>query len=795
MNTIFNLMSQRASQLNEPQYTAPKIMPNRHNIDITKYYDVRNKARIQDLQKVGKENNNKTFHNEYIESLVSPSQMNLIKNALLKKRMRELSNEYVEGEKKTKEINENADLELLFNNLSDKVSSGIFDVVMMEEIHKILNIFQTESYLFSSYLIDKYLTYFEDIESVIQDKSTQYLMMKNKKDKNISQFILLIFEKCINICKLLKESFQRGETIIDRKNALLSFNKDTNLKKIDTKFIKSYETTLKELEASKDAKDSEVVNVLKDLRKTMLMTETEKSAFMGKILSEEADKARAQEEEERLRQEAEDEIRRQEEALATMEEDERTRLEEERIRIEEANKAGEETTLKQKVDYLIRRYENEIKINEENINYLQDYNLEIGKVYAEEFAKLPFAVKEEMAIKDEKDVLKSVNKKYHSAIKELGRIQGVIDENEIFIKDLEDNIAKLRSDIDSTARNADKRKGIEKDYNEMLSIPLPDLISLPDFEYLSYDFTSETSAPPSSIESSAPPSGIESSIPPAPSGGVEETKDEGAEFKELTLEEQEKLITSVKSDISGIYSYIREQKDSKNLISAEVRQLVKEIDALNIKLEKQNKELAELEDLGYADKEVTAKEQDIELTKKELTSKQEELATKEANIETIKSTLKSVYESRKTKEDQLAKLEKVFSKTMGKRFDELFSSMAKKTPKRKERERPVLEPLAPVAEFVPEAEPVAEVEASGGFQIVAGNAKFKEKSYPRLRLKFIQIEKERVQELAKDMGIKLSNKEFHTGLTKKQYNEIFFDNYLKDKFKTSKGTNIFVESY
>ena len=152
----------------------------------------------------------------------------------------------------------------------------------MEEIHKILNIFQTESYLFSSYLIDKYLTYFEDIESVIQDKSTQYLISKNTKDKNMAQFILLIFEKCINICKLLKESFNRGEGIEDRKNALLSFNKDANLKKIDTKFIKSYETTLKQLEKSKTEKDNETINILKALRRTMLMSEEEKTIKMEK---------------------------------------------------------------------------------------------------------------------------------------------------------------------------------------------------------------------------------------------------------------------------------------------------------------------------------------------------------------------------------------------------------------------------------------------------------------------------------------------------------------------------------
>ena len=288
MNTIFNLMAQRVSEVSEPEYKAPFIkMPNRRNVDIKKYYDARNKARIQDLQKIGKEFNNKTYHNEYIESLVNPSQVNLIKNALLKKRMRELSSEFDVNKKAVKEISENTELELLFNNLSDKVSSGIFDVVMMEEIHKILNIFQTESYLFSSYLIDKYLTYFEDIESVIQDKSTQYLISKNTKDKNMAQFILLIFEKCINICKLLKESFNRGEGIEDRKNALLSFNKDANLKKIDMKFIKSYEITLKQLEKSKTEKDNETINILKDLRKTMLMDEEQRKAEIEKIKFEE----------------------------------------------------------------------------------------------------------------------------------------------------------------------------------------------------------------------------------------------------------------------------------------------------------------------------------------------------------------------------------------------------------------------------------------------------------------------------------------------------------------------------
>ena len=108
-----------------------------------------------------------------------------------------------------------------------------------------------------------------------------------------------------------------------------------------------------------------------------------------------------------------------------------------------------------------------------------------------------------------------------------------------------------------------------------------------------------------------------------------------------------------------------------------------------------------------------------------------------------------------------------------------------------EEEEPVLEPIAPVKEFKPAPAPVAEVETSGGFVASKYSAKFKGINYPRLRGKFIKLSKKEVKDLAKDMDIKLSTKEFIAGLTDEEFNGLFFDKYLNNKFKIKSGDSIF----
>ena len=199
MTTIFNLIKQRQNELKQPVITPPKSPLQYKNVNIVEYYNYMNANRIKESQIKGRENYNKTYHNEYVESLLNPSADNLIKNKLIKKRMRELSSEFVETTD-NKEVDQDNELELLFNQLTDKIESAIFDVTMMNDIHKILNIYQTRSFKFSKFLLEKYLNYLNDIKSVLEQEETQFIIQKKtKKDINVVQFLLTIIEKCQDI--------------------------------------------------------------------------------------------------------------------------------------------------------------------------------------------------------------------------------------------------------------------------------------------------------------------------------------------------------------------------------------------------------------------------------------------------------------------------------------------------------------------------------------------------------------------------------------------------------------------
>lgn len=761
MNTIFNLMKQRAEQLKQPQYKEPVITPPFLNENITKYYDELNSGKILSSQTIGKENHNKTFHSAYMETMFTPAKENMIKNALLRKRMRELNPEgkIEEQPEKKEEVSQNEDLELLFNQLSDKISSGIFDVIMMEEIHKILNIFQTKSYTFSKYLLEKYLNYLTDINDVLENDSTQYVITKNKKDANVAQFLQVIVEKCLYITNILLKSFDEGKSIVDRENILTTFNKSVNLKKIDKRFLVSYEKTLKNLEEEKNkmsASKKQAVNIqielLKDLRKTMLMSDEERRVEMEKIIADEAfagaeqlrleaealAKARA-DEEERLRLEAE--------AVAYEEEQKRLK-EEEILKIDEENRKGMEKTLENKINRMLIKYENHAKVHTANINNLGKFTNKLDDVLKQEEAKLPEKVVSDLELYSEADVRRTVNKSllplfdqylylrniHRNAISDILREQNALDDTKSKIKEFEEWEATPFS----------FSSNINREYENVIKEPYLDTIDIPKIEYVVFE-------KPAEEELGGVPEGKEDV------GGVPEGKEEDIK----TIEELETQLGQIEVALIRNTSQLPDLEKARLAVAKKNVLLGKSGDTKLIK--ELEKELKSLDDR-------------IELTKNTIITLNSQKIEIQKEIEKISLAVPHVKEAMKLL-DEIPKITKTDKTT---KIDV------------EEEPAPALEKVEPVAEFVPKPKPVEEVEASSGF-VAKGkyNVIFNGIEYPRRREKFIELSKADVLKLAQDMKITLPKRIFYAGISDEDLKSTFYDMYLKDKYFAKTGTSIF----
>ena len=513
MTTIFNLIKQRQNELKQPVITPPKSPLQYKNVNIVEYYNYMNANRIKESQIKGRENYNKTYHNEYVESLLNPSADNLIKNKLIKKRMRELSSEFVETTD-NKEVDQDNELELLFNQLTDKIESAIFDVTMMNDIHKILNIYQTRSFKFSKFLLEKYLNYLNDIKSVLEQEETQFIIQKKtKKDINVVQFLLTIIEKCQDINNKLLQSFDRGNNIKDRENILNSYNRDKNLKKINDTFLKTYK------------------GILENKDKPLVIAE-------GK-----------------------------EEDVPDMGE----------MKVEEDTK-DDETLLKEKEiegkrDFIITKLRNCIKIINSKIQLLEQTIIEIEEKQNIEKEKYPAEVQKLIDEEPKKTVISSIDdslkpyiKSYYKLDKtkknikeEIRQLQEVyLNKFERFItsngsKPIEQFTPQIIKKINTTYDDIIKEGKQQED--ELMQIQPPEI------EYLIYEPDEDVPK----IEH------IIMEEPTVADGGVEETKEEPAQEVQDLLNKRElitKEIGKINFTIDNLKAYISSIEDEAEILSS-----------------------------------------------------------------------------------------------------------------------------------------------------------------------------------------------------------------------------------
>jgi hypothetical protein len=250
---MLSLLRQRTSQLTHeiPQFIQPAYAK---PVDIVAYYKKQVKNQVeQDLYNVANENHNKINHGDYIESnfLLKYGQEDKYRNKLLKDRMQQLgltSYDFKPSETSLTIGNDDEDvnkLDMLINDFVLKVKSGLFDISMLSELNEIFKIIQLKSYLFSNELLDKYITYFEDMNVILGDKQTETVATeKGLSGEAILKALKNILVRCISILKLLFNT--SGKTVDDKKLIVIEYVKSDKFKIIETRIIEDISKKIKQ---------------------------------------------------------------------------------------------------------------------------------------------------------------------------------------------------------------------------------------------------------------------------------------------------------------------------------------------------------------------------------------------------------------------------------------------------------------------------------------------------------------------------------------------------------------------
>jgi cell division protein FtsB len=136
-------------------------------------------------------------------------------------------------------------LDMLINDFVLKVKSGLFDISMLSELNEIFKIIQLKSYLFSNELLDKYITYFEDMNVILGDKQTETVATeKGLSGEAILKAFKNILVRCISILKLLRST--SGKTVDDKKLIVIEYVKSDKFKVIETRIIEDISKKIKQ---------------------------------------------------------------------------------------------------------------------------------------------------------------------------------------------------------------------------------------------------------------------------------------------------------------------------------------------------------------------------------------------------------------------------------------------------------------------------------------------------------------------------------------------------------------------
>jgi hypothetical protein len=313
--SFYKLAKARTAELERPEKKIKIDYGDSKRVDIAKYHDDLTKGKVkQDYDSIRSHHHDKINHSDYLISQTNLGKTDLLKNKLLSERMAQLNATKYESVQEV-DINlgigsDNAvvqEVNQVIGDFIQKISSGVFDLTMTNDLYKLYKLIQTQTYKFGSDLLERYKSYFEDVKETLDlDETANVVRSYSRKDSSVLDLMTKIVENSINIIDKMLEAIVSGKSSEERKQILEQDVKNITFKKIDRTYLKELSDEIKNLEKSKksekdarkNAKNQALLEQLKNIEKVARMPEMQKQ---GLFLQEEREEE-IRLEEERKRQ-------------------------------------------------------------------------------------------------------------------------------------------------------------------------------------------------------------------------------------------------------------------------------------------------------------------------------------------------------------------------------------------------------------------------------------------------------------------------------------------------------------
>jgi hypothetical protein len=367
--SFYKLAKARVIELERPEKKIKLDYGETKRVDIAKYHDDLTKGKIkQDYDSIKSHHHDKLNHSDYLISQTNLGKTDLLKNKLLSERMAQLNATTYQPVQEV-DINlgigsSNAvvqEVNQVIGDFIQKISSGVFDLTMTNDLYKLYKLIQTQTYKFGSDLLERYKSYFEDVKDTLDlDETADVVRSYSRKDSSVLDLMKKIVNNSIQIINKMLEAIAKGSTSEERKQILEQNIKNISFKKIDTTYLKELSDEIKNLEKSKksekDARKTKKLQVLleqlKNIEKSARMPDMQKQALL------------LEEEEQRRRE--------QQENQGMMEQEQETReVNEEQRRIDEERQESERQEEQRRLDKIQQEEEKEreriMRIREEKL--------------------------------------------------------------------------------------------------------------------------------------------------------------------------------------------------------------------------------------------------------------------------------------------------------------------------------------------------------------------------------------------------------------------------------------------
>lgn len=386
--SFYKLAKARTAELERPEKKLRTDYGESKRVDVAKYHDELTKGKVkQNYDSLKSQHHDKINHSDYLISQTNLGKTDLLKNKLLSERMAQLNATKYESVQEV-DINlgigsDNAvvqEVNQVIGDFIQKISSGVFDLTMTNDLYKLYKLIQTQTYKFGSDLLERYKSYFEDVKETLDlDETADVVRSYSRKDSSVLKLMKTIVMNSIKIINKMLEAILSGKSSEERKQILEQDVKNITFKKIDTTYLKELSKEIKTIEEEmKTAKQEKMggqflllqqqLDELQVIKKTLKDVEwntkdpQEKASikFQEYELQQNYEQMqRDQQEEERqklLRQEAElqrrlkEERRKQEDRQMMGEEDERS------AKIEKMEKLKEQSIVLENQNDIITEY-------------------------------------------------------------------------------------------------------------------------------------------------------------------------------------------------------------------------------------------------------------------------------------------------------------------------------------------------------------------------------------------------------------------------------------------------------